>query len=82
MNSSKPETCIIATYSAQDQHTRMRDPTEICLSPYWRQKMVCSCYGYSQTKSGPNGQGRNQCGMKCASRLVGTFLEEPGIFPG
>ena len=46
--------------------------------------MVCRDHGHPQEESGSDRRGRNQCGepQMRDTRLIGSFREEPGIFPG
>lgn len=45
--------------------------------------MVCRDYGHPQKESGTDGEGEiSVVNLKCDTRLIGSFREEPGIFPG
>ena len=45
--------------------------------------MVCRHYGYPQKESEPTRRGEiSVVNLKCDTRLIGSFRQEPGIFPG
>ena len=83
MNRTELEACITETYSTQGEQPWMQYPTYTVFRHCANKKWFAVIMDIPRDKLGLSGCDTiSVVNLKCDTRLIGSFREEPGIFPG
>ena len=83
MSRSELEAYITETYSAEGEHLFAKYPSFLVFRHKGNRKWFAVIMDIPRKNLGLSGEGQTQVvNLKCDTRLIGSFREEPGIFPG
>ena len=83
MNRSQLKIYLADTYSAQREHLFAKYPSFLVFRHNGNRKWFAVIMDIPRKNLGLSGEGQTQVvNLKCDTRLIGSFREEPGIFPG
>ena len=83
MNRGKLETYLTDTYGTDGEHLFARYPSFQVFRHTGNKKWFAVLMDIPRKNLGLSGQGEiSVMNLKCDTRLIGSFREEPGIFPG
>lgn len=83
MNRSQLESYLADTYSTQGEHLFAKYPSFLVLRHNGNQKWFAVIMDIPRKNLKLLGEGEiSVVNLKCDTRLIGSFREEPGIFPG
>ena len=83
MNRSQLESCLADTYSTQGGHLFAKYPSFLVFRHNGNRKWFAVIMDIPRKNLGLSGEGEiSVVNLKCDTRLIGSFREEPGIFPG
>ena len=83
MNRSQLESYLADTYSTQGEYLFTKDPSFLVFRHSGNKKWFSVIMDIPRKNLGLTGAGETQVvNLKCDTRLIGSFREEPGIFPG
>ena len=83
MNRSELEAYITETYSAEGEHLFAKYPSFLVFRHRGNRKWFAVIMDTPRKNLGLAGEGEiSVVNLKCDTRLIGSFREEPGIFPG
>ena len=83
MNRSEPEVYIMEIYSTDSEHLFAKYPSFLVFRHNGNRKWFAVIMDIPRKDLGLPGEGQRQMvDLKCDPRLIGSFREEPGIFPG
>ena len=82
MNRSELEAYITETYSAEGEHLFAKYPSFLVFRHRGNRKWFAVIMDTPRKNLGLAGEGEiSVVNLKCDTRLIGSFREEPGIFP-
>ena len=83
MNRSKLEAYITEIYSTEGEHLFAKYPSFLVFQHKENRKWFAVIMDIPRKNLGLTGEGEiTVVNLKCDTRLIGSFREEPGIFPG
>ena len=83
MNRSQLESYLADTYSTQGEHLFAKYPSFLVFRHNGNRKWFSVIMDIPRKNLGLSGEGEiSVVNLKCDTRLIGSFREEPGIFPG
>ena len=83
MNRSKLESYITEIYSTDGEHLFGKYPSFLVFRHHGNKKWFAVIMDIPRKNLGLTGDGEiSVVNLKCDTRLIGSFREEPGIFPG
>ena len=83
MNRSKLEAYITEIYSTEGEHLFAKYPSFLVFQHKENRKQFAVIMDIPRKNLGLTGEGEiTVVNLKCNTRLIGSFREEPGIFPG
>ena len=83
MNRSKLEAYITEIYSTEGEHLFAKHPGFLVFRHKGNQKWFAVIMDIPRKNLGMTDEGEiSVVNLKCDTRLIGSFREEPGIFPG
>ena len=83
MNRSELEAYITEIYSAEGEHLFAKYPSFLVFRHNGNRKWFAVIMDIPRKNLGLPGEGQiSVANLKCDTRLIGAFREEPGIFPG
>ena len=83
MNRSKLESYITEIYSAEGEYLFAKYPSFLVFRHSGNKKWFAVIMDIPRKNLGLTGDGEiSVVNLKCDPRLIGSFREEPGIFPG
>ena len=83
MNRSQLESYLADTYSTQGEHLFAQYPSFLVFRHNGSRKWFAVIMDIPRKNLGLPGEGEiSVVNLKCDTRLIGSFREEPGIFPG
>ena len=83
MNRSQLESYLADTYSTQGEHLFAQYPSFLVFRHNGNRKWFAVIMGIPRKNLGlPSDDEISVVNLKCDTRLIGSFREEPGIFPG
>ena len=83
MNRSELEAYITETYSAEGEHLFAKYPSFLAFRHIGSRKWFAVIMDVPRKNLGLTGAGEiSVVNLKCDTRLIGSFREESGIFPG
>ena len=83
MNRSQLESYLADTYSTQGEHLFAKYPSFLVFRHSKNKKWFAVIMDIPRKNLGLSGKGEiSVVNLKCDTRLIGSFREEPGIFPG
>ena len=83
MNRSELEAYITETYSAEGEHLFAKYPSFLVFRHRGNRKWFAVIMDTPRKNLGLAGEGEiSVVNLKCDTRLIGSFREEPDIFPG
>ena len=83
MNRSELEAYITENYSAEGEHLFAKYPSFLVFRHSKNKKWFAVIMYIPRKNLGLTGEGEiSVVNLKCDTRLIGSFREEPGIFPG
>ena len=83
MNRSQLESYLADTYSTQGEHLFAQYPSFLVFRHNGNRKWFAVIMDIPRKNLGFSGEGEiSVVNLKCDTRLIGSFREEPGIFPG
>jgi len=83
MNRSQLESYLADTYSTQGEHLFAKYPSFLVFRHNGNQKWFAVIMDIPRKNLGLSDDGEiSVVNLKCDTRLIGSFREEPGIFPG
>ena len=83
MNRTELEACITEAYSIRGEKPWMQYPTYTVFRHAQNKKWFAVIMDIPRDKLGLSGSDAiSVVNLKCDTRLIGSFQEEPGIFPG
>ena len=83
MNREELAAYLTDTYSVEGEHLFAKYPSFLVFRHNGNQKWFAVMMDIPRKKLGLTGEGQTQVvNLKCDTRLIGSFREGPGIFPG
>ena len=83
MNRSQLKIYLADTYSTQGEHLFAKYPSFLVFRHSKNKKWFAVIMDIPRKNLGLSGEGEiTVVNLKCDTRLIGSFREEPGIFPG
>ena len=83
MNRSQLESYLADTYSTQGEHLFVKHPSFLVFRHNGNRKWFAIIMDIPRKSLSLAGEGEiSVVNLKCDTRLIGSFREEPGIFPG
>ena len=83
MNRSQLESYLADIYSTQGEHLFAKYPSFLVFRHNGNRKWFAVIMDIPRKNMGLPGEGEiSVVNLKCDTRLIGSFREEPGIFPG
>ena len=83
MNRSELEAYITENYNAEGEHLFAKYPSFLVFRHNGNRKWFAVIMDIPRNNLKLPGEGQTQVvNLKCDTRLIGSFREEPGIFPG
>ena len=83
MNRRELAACITEIYSTEGEHLFAKYPSFLVFRHQGNKKWFAVIMDIPRKNLGLAGEGEiSVVNLKCGTRLIGSFREEPGIFPG